>query len=61
MIIRLFFLFVITAVSYSQSKNGILISLDHVNVAVNDLKKAEEFFKSIGFTVKPGRFHENSI
>jgi hypothetical protein len=59
--IILFFPASFIVISHPQSKNEISISLDHVNVAINNLKKAEEFFKSIGFTVKPGMFHENSI
>jgi len=36
--------------------------LDHVNIAVKDLSAAVSFFEdTLGFVVKPGRLHENSI
>ncbi len=37
------------------------LSIDHVNVAVNDLSKAKLPYERLGFTIKPGRFHNNSI
>ena len=37
------------------------LSLDHVVVAVNDLEKAAERFRALGFTLKPGRPHANGI
>ncbi|MEL6821313.1 MAG: VOC family protein [Calditrichota bacterium] len=36
--------------------------LDHVNIAVKDLPKAVSFFEdTLGFAIKPGRLHKNSI
>lgn len=36
--------------------------LDHVNIAVKDLPAAVSFFEdTLGFAVKPGRLHKNSI
>lgn len=36
--------------------------LDHVNIAVKDLPAAVSFFEeTLGFAIKPGRLHENSI
>ncbi len=37
------------------------LSLDHVNVAVKDLAEAKRCFESLGFTLKPGQPHANSI
>lgn len=34
---------------------------DHINIVVNNLQEAEEFFHSIGFKIKEGRIHANSI
>jgi len=35
--------------------------LDHVPVAVNDLESAAVRFRALGFTLKPGRPHDNGI
>ena len=36
--------------------------LDHVTIAVRDLGNAQTFFRdSLGFTIKPGRLHNNGI
>jgi hypothetical protein len=38
-----------------------LVHLDHVPIAVRDLQSAEKQFGSLGFTIKPGRPHQNGI
>jgi catechol 2,3-dioxygenase-like lactoylglutathione lyase family enzyme len=38
------------------------LALDHVPIAVSDLEAAETFFRdALGFSIKPGRAHENTI
>ena len=37
------------------------VYLDHVPIAVRDLQSAERQFRSLGFTIKPGRPHQNGI
>ena len=38
-----------------------IIGIDHVPVAVRDLDRASERYRSFGFTLKPGRFHSDGI
>ncbi len=37
------------------------LSIDHVTIAVKDLESTINFFEDLGFTIKPGTKHENSI
>jgi len=37
------------------------IALDHVVIAVQDLASAAADFRSLGFTLKPGRLHSNGL
>ncbi len=57
--------FIILFSSYSgncqTNLNQNKFSIDHVNVAVNDLPEARVVFEKLGFTIKPGRVHGNSI
>ncbi len=39
----------------------LLEGLDHIPVAVNDLDQAAARYRSLGFTLKPGRYHSNGI
>jgi catechol 2,3-dioxygenase-like lactoylglutathione lyase family enzyme len=39
----------------------IVVGIDHVPVAVADLQRAGEQYRALGFTLKPGRHHENGI
>lgn len=39
----------------------VLLGTEHVPVAVGDLAAAEGRFRALGFTLKPGRHHENGI
>jgi len=49
----------------SQNIQGIdtapVLGLDHIPLAVADLDEAAETFRELGFTLKPGRIHENGI
>lgn len=38
-----------------------VVGLDHVPIAVNDLARAVEDYKTLGFALKPGRPHEDGI
>lgn len=40
---------------------GAQVALDHVPIAVEDLAAAVADFRGLGFTIKPGRPHANSI
>jgi catechol 2,3-dioxygenase-like lactoylglutathione lyase family enzyme len=35
--------------------------LDHIPIAVNDLERAADLYRSLGFALKPGRPHDNGI
>jgi predicted lactoylglutathione lyase len=37
------------------------LSLDHITIAVKDLSSTTKFFSDLGFTIKPGTMHKNSI
>ena len=37
------------------------LKIDHVNIAVQDLKTARRQFEKLGFVIKPGRLHKNGI
>ena len=39
----------------------LLLGLDHTPLAVADLDEAAERYRKLGFTLKPGRTHENGI
>ncbi|TDI72682.1 MAG: hypothetical protein E2O84_08450 [Bacteroidetes bacterium] len=47
--------------SADLSGSSFPVGLDHVNIAVNDLASAKGTFEALGFTIKPGRLHNNSI
>ncbi len=38
-----------------------IVGLDHIPIAVNDLERAAERFRALGFVLKPGRPHANGI
>jgi catechol 2,3-dioxygenase-like lactoylglutathione lyase family enzyme len=40
---------------------GIVTGIDHVPTAVADLEAAQARFRALGFTLKPGRPHDNGI
>lgn len=39
----------------------VVVGIDHVPVAVANLEEAAERYRTLGFTLKPGRPHENGI
>jgi hypothetical protein len=41
--------------------SGSGLSVDHVVIAVSDLDRAAEDFRSLGFTLKPGSLHSNGL
>ena len=41
--------------------HSLVIGMDHIPLAVRDLDLAADFYKSIGFSIKPGRVHKNGI
>jgi len=46
----------------AQSSDSLLaLGLDHIPLAVTDLAAAAEHYRQLGFTLKPGRPHENGI
>ncbi len=46
----------------TQGANApMVLGLDHIPLAVTDLDKASERYRLLGFTLKPGRVHENGI
>lgn len=47
--------------AYSTKINYKKLSIDHVNIAVGDLSQAKIPYEKLGFTIKPGRIHNNSI
>ena len=38
-----------------------ITGLDHIPIAVNDLEKAADDYRALGFALKPGRPHDNGI
>jgi catechol 2,3-dioxygenase-like lactoylglutathione lyase family enzyme len=45
----------------SASGNASLIGIDHIPVVVANLDKASDTYRRIGFSLKPGRTHENGL
>lgn len=45
----------------SCSAPNALVALDHVIVAVHDLDPAAAAYRAAGFTLKPGRLHDNGL
>jgi hypothetical protein len=48
------------AESQSQAQ-PLLAGMDHIPVVVRDLEQAQADFKTLGFAIKPGRFHADGI
>ena len=44
-----------------EAARPVVLGLDHVIVAVRDLDGAAETYRRLGFALKPGRLHANSI
>jgi catechol 2,3-dioxygenase-like lactoylglutathione lyase family enzyme len=45
----------------SDTRAPAVIGLDHVPIAVRDLETAAETYRALGFSLKPGRPHQNGI
>lgn len=58
-------IFVIPVNSFlsAQNRSNTLhnLNIDHVTIAVKNLEAAGDYFKSLGFTLKQGHLHPNSI
>ncbi len=50
--------FVLISVWAQDSDN---FNIDHISIVFNDLSKAKSSFRNLGFTIKDGRKHENTI
>jgi hypothetical protein len=48
-------------ISVAQAQGPLVSGLDHIPVVVSDLDKAQADFRRLGFSIKPGRFHEDGI
>jgi methionine-S-sulfoxide reductase len=44
-----------------SSRQPAVLGLDHIPIAVNDLERAAERYRVLGFALKPGRPHDNGI
>ncbi len=44
-----------------HSASPLIVGLDHIPLAVSDLESAAERYRELGFTLKPGRPHDNGI
>jgi catechol 2,3-dioxygenase-like lactoylglutathione lyase family enzyme len=49
------------ALGPASASSPLIAGIDHVPVAVSDLEKAGEQYRTLGFTLKPGRPHDNGI
>src|SRR6476469_3901162 len=43
------------------SSGPVVIGLDHVPIAVDDLPRAADDYRALGFALKPGRAHDDGI
>jgi methionine-S-sulfoxide reductase len=44
-----------------SSQQPAVVGLDHIPIAVNDLERAVARYRALGFSLKPGRPHDNGI
>ncbi len=54
-------LVLLTAVYVRAETQTVVRGLDHVPVAVKDLERSTADFEALGFTLKPGRPHDNGL
>ncbi len=59
--IALYFVLGITLRASAASGTGCAVGIDHLPVAVNDLDRAAEIYRRLGFSIKPGRYHGDGI
>lgn len=45
----------------SHGDTSLILGLDHIPIVVTDLTAARERYRQLGFTLKPGRPHDNGI
>lgn len=45
----------------ARHERPVVDGIDHIPVVVTDLDKAQADFRAMGFSIKPGRFHEDGI
>ena len=50
-----------TPAGSSAAGAAAIAGLDHIPIAVNDLEKAADDYRALGFALKPGRPHDNGI
>jgi hypothetical protein len=50
-----------TAVAVQAAEETVVRGLDHVPLAVKDLERSMADFRALGFSLKPGRPHENGL
>jgi len=51
----------VMAVSSQTAAQPVVWGIDHIPLAVADLERATADFEALGFTLKPGRPHENRL
>ena len=52
----------IKAADAAEERAGTPIAgIDHVTVAVRDLESTVQVYRQLGFTLKPGRLHQNGL
>lgn len=54
-------LFLVFCCSVPASAQQGVLGLDHIPVVVKDLDRAKQDFMKLGFTLKPGRLHDNGL
>ena len=53
--------FLMFSLHYVSAQHAVDYSIDHISIVVNNLEEAQKTYKDLGFTIKPGRKHSNSI
>lgn len=63
MLLKLLVIWLLAGLSLAQSGSALAqeLRIDHVTIAVRDLRQAVSGFTQAGFTVKPGRQHKNGL
>lgn len=59
--VTLYFVLGITVRATAAGGARCAVGIDHLPVAVNDLDRAAEIYRRLGFSIKPGRFHADGI
>lgn len=61
MLFRILTICLIVIYYNASSQNQANFTIDHISIVVSNLDEAKKTFKDLGFTIKPGRTHANSI